>query len=272
MNYVDDTLPFHPKHRTARPQPSDAEAARRALEQGNQLFAQSMNAGPNGIGRNGPAPLVTGNGLEVGTVPTPASLPEHSPFAVVVGCSDARVPLEILFTQGFNDLFVIRVAGNVLGDECIGSIDFALHALSDSVKVIVMLGHSGCGAVTGAVDAYLNPQTFWADSNSAMLQTILRRILPAVREADRGLAQVCGDDVRERPGFREVLIDASVAMNAAQTAYDMHLAVERAGNAEVKVLYGVFSLLNYHVFFPGQSRLAGDDATALGPLPPIPKN
>ena len=77
---------------------------------------------------------------------------------MVVGCSDARVPTEMLFGQGFNDLFVIRVAGNVLGDVCMGSVDFALNALSESVRVVVMLGHSGCGAVTGAVDAYLRPR------------------------------------------------------------------------------------------------------------------
>ena len=91
-------------------------------------------------------------------------MPKQAPFAVVVGCSDARVPTEMIFGQGFNDLFVIRVAGNVLGDECLGSIDFALNALSDSVKVVVMLGHSGCGAVTGAVDAYLQPFKFWSKS------------------------------------------------------------------------------------------------------------
>ena len=76
-------------------------------------------------------------------------MPKQAPFAVVIGCSDARVPTEMIFGQGFNDLFVIRVAGNVLGDVCLGSIDFAVEALSESVKLLVVLGHSGCGAVTG---------------------------------------------------------------------------------------------------------------------------
>ena len=110
-------------------------------------------------------------------------MPKQAPFAVVVGCSDARVPTEMIFGQGFNDLFVIRVAGNVLGDDCLGSIDFALNALSESVKVVVMLGHSGCGAVTGAVDAYLRPLKFWSktDSHDAPLD------LPAdLRRGPRG--------------------------------------------------------------------------------------
>ena len=65
------------------------------------------------------------NGLEVGMFRTQGEMPKQAPFAVVVGCSDARVPTEMIFGQGFNDLFVIRVAGNVLGDVCLGSIDFA---------------------------------------------------------------------------------------------------------------------------------------------------
>ncbi len=67
---------------------------------------------------------------------TQGQLPKQAPFAVVVGCSDARVPTELLFGQGFNDLFIIRVAGNVLGDVCMGSIEFAINALSESVNRI----------------------------------------------------------------------------------------------------------------------------------------
>ena len=67
-------------------------------------------------------------------------MPKQAPFAVVVGCSDARVPIEMIFGQGFNDLFVIRVAGNVLGDVCLGSIDFAVEARARASGSIVVLG------------------------------------------------------------------------------------------------------------------------------------
>ena len=77
----------------------------------------------------GAAYVVQCNGLEVGMVRKQGGMPKQAPFAVVVGCSDARVPTEMIFGQGFNDLFVIRVAGNVLGDVCLGSIDFAVEAL-----------------------------------------------------------------------------------------------------------------------------------------------
>ena len=58
----------------------------------------------------------------------------QEPFAAVLGCADARVPVEIVFGQGFNDLFVVRVAGNVLGDECLGSLDFAVSNLAAGLK------------------------------------------------------------------------------------------------------------------------------------------
>jgi carbonic anhydrase len=177
-------------------------------------------------------------------------MPKQAPFAVVVGCSDARVPTEMLFGQGFNDLFVIRVAGNVMGDVCLGSIDFALTALIDSVKVVVMLGHSGCGAVTGAVDSYLQPLKFWSKTTSHMLRTIQERIFVAVREAANGLQDVWGEDASSSPYYRTALIESAVALNAAQAAFDLRQEVERAGKWEIEVLFGVFNLHNHQVSMP----------------------
>ena len=153
---------------------------------------------------------------------THGQMPRQAPFAVVVGCSDARVPTEMIFGQGFNDLFVIRVAGNVLGDECLGSIDFALNALSESVKVVVMLGHSGCGAV----DAYLQPLKYWSKSSSHYLKSIYRRIFVSVQEAESALKDIWGSASRGEIGYREALIEIAVALNAAQSAYDLRLEVE----------------------------------------------
>jgi len=89
-----------------------------------------------------------------------AGVPPQIPFAVALGCSDARAPIERLFDQPPNALFVVRVAGNVLGTECLGSIDYAVHQLKDSLRLLVVLGHSGCGAVTAAVDSYLSPDDY----------------------------------------------------------------------------------------------------------------
>lgn len=251
MKTIDYVYRFDPKNPTAKALPPDAEHARRTLEEGNRLFSQWMESCRTGTFSEGdPRYVVPCNGLEVGMVRTQGEMPRATPFAVVVGCSDARVPTEMLFGQGFNDLFVIRVAGNVLGDECLGSIDFALQALSDSVKVVVMLGHSGCGAVTGAVDAYLQPLKFWSKTTSSMLKAILQRIFVAVREAANGLDTVWGPSARSMPGYRAALIETAVCVNAAQTAYNLHLEVERAGKWEIEVLYGVYNLFTHRVALP----------------------
>jgi carbonic anhydrase len=200
------------------------------------------------------------NGLEVGMVRKQGGIPKQAPFAVVVGCSDARVPTEMIFGQGFNDVFVIRVAGNVLGDVCLGSVDFAVEALAESVKVVVVLGHSGCGAVTGAVDAFLRPQTFWSKSNSPALRTILQRIFVSVRESANGLTEVWGPDARQSPYFRDALIETAVGVNAAQAAFSLRQEIELAGRSQIEVLYGVYNLSNHQVTMPNNPKAPPSDA------------
>jgi carbonic anhydrase len=255
MNTIDYIYRFDPKNPSLKPSPPDAETARTTLEDGNRMFAKWMQScRTSKVSAGESCYVVQCNGLEVGMKRAIGETPEQAPFAVVVGCSDARVPTEMLFGQGFNDLFVIRVAGNVLGDVCMGSIEFALTALSDSVKVVVMLGHSGCGAVTGAVDCYLRPHEFWSKSFPPMLKTILQRIFVAVREGANGLREVWGPDARQVPGYREALIDIAVCVNAAQAAFDLRQEVERAAKWEIEVLYGVFSLHNHQVSMPVNPR------------------
>ena len=78
--------------------------------------------------------------------------PHQAPFAAVVGCSDSRVPVELLFDQGIGDIFVIRTAGNNVNSEMVmGSVDYAIEHLG--VKVLLVLGHGSCGGVTGAISA-----------------------------------------------------------------------------------------------------------------------
>lgn len=251
MNTIDYVYRFDPQNPSVKPPPPDAEAARHTLEDGNRMFSRWMEScRTSNISSGEPRYVVQCNGLEVGMIRTHGQMPKQAPFAVVVGCSDARVPTEMLFGQGFNDLFVIRVAGNVMGDVCQGSIDFALNALSESVKVLVVLGHSGCGAVTGAVDAYLHPLKFWSKSNSPMLRSLLQRIFVAVREAANALDSVWGPGARQVPGYREALIETAVCINAAQAAFDLRLEVERAAKWEIEVLYGVFNLATHQVCMP----------------------
>ncbi len=260
MNTIDYIYSFDPRNPSIKPPPPDAESAKRTLEDGNRMFATWMEScRTHDVSQGEARYVVQCNGLEVGMNRTIGNLPKQLPFAVVVGCSDARVPTEMVFGQGFNDLFVIRVAGNVLGDVCLGSIDFALTALSESIKVVVILGHSGCGAVTGAVEAYLRPLKFWSKTTSPMLRTILQRIFVAVREAANGIEEVWGPDARQVPGYREALIEAAVSINAAHAAFDLRLEVERVGKWEIEVLYGVFDLRNHQV------GLTNDPGTGYAP-------
>ena len=247
MNTIDYVYRFDPANPSVKPPPPDADSARRTLEAGNRMFSQWMESCRNNVvSTGGPRYIVPCNGLEVGMIRTHGQMPTQAPFAVVVGCSDARVPTEMIFGQGFNDLFVIRVIGNVLGDVCMGSIDFAINAL-DSVKVVVVLGHSGCGAVTAAVDSYLRPLKFWSKSTSHVLRPVLQRIFVAVREAATGLNQVWGPEARDTPHYREALIESAVCLNAAQSAFDLRSEVEKAAKWEIEVLYGVHNIRTHQV-------------------------
>jgi carbonic anhydrase len=104
------------------------------------------------------------------------------PFATVLGCSDSRVPVELLFDQGFGDLFVIRVAGNVVGMDDLGSIEYAVHHLH--TPLIVVMGHENCGAVTSAL---LSAED--RSHEAAGIQELLKQIEPALKDIDPALSQ-----------------------------------------------------------------------------------
>jgi carbonic anhydrase len=98
----------------------------------------------------------------------------QEPFAIVLGCSDSRAPAEIIFDHGLGDLFVIRVAGNIVAPSGIGSVEFAAEQFH--TRLVVVLGHSDCGAVKATIDQLDLP----ADSRSKNLESIVGRIKPAV--------------------------------------------------------------------------------------------
>lgn len=103
-----------------------------------------------------------------------ASSEVQSPFAVVLGCSDSRVPTEIIFDQGLGDLFVIRVAGNIVAPSQVGSVEFAVERFD--TRLVVVLGHSNCGAVQATLEELTRP----SELRSPNLRSIVDRILPAV--------------------------------------------------------------------------------------------
>ncbi len=123
--------------------------------------------------REGNRRFVQGKPSAVATVP--ATLPQdQQPIAIVLGCSDARVPAELVFDQGVGELFVIRVAGNIVAPSQIGSVEFA--ATQFGVRLVVVLGHSRCGAVIATIDQLRRS----SEQRSPNLRSIVDRIRPAV--------------------------------------------------------------------------------------------
>ena len=98
----------------------------------------------------------------------------QAPFAIVLGCSDSRVPAELVFDQGFGDLFVIRVAGNIVAPSQVGSVEFA--AARFSTRLVVVLGHSGCGAILATLEELQGAKK----SQSRNLSSIVDRVRPSV--------------------------------------------------------------------------------------------
>ena len=189
------------------------------------------------------------------------STSDQAPFALVLSCSDARVPIESLFDRGFNDLFVVRIAGNVLGTECLGSFDYAVRHLKESLKAVVVLGHTHCGAVTAAVDAYLHPNDYADIAFTHALRSLVNRILSAVRGAAHAFERQCGHEISRHPGFRAVLVEAAVYLNAAITAFDLQGRDRQAGGSDLlQVFYGVQHL---HDAGPIHSRRSDRPAITL---------
>jgi carbonic anhydrase len=134
-----------------------AEALER-LREGNRRFASGERsaAGLSNLTRR--AELVAG----------------QSPFAIILGCSDSRVPAELVFDQGLGDLFVIRVAGNIVAPSQVGSVEFAAERFG--TRLVVVLGHSQCGAVLATLEELARP----GGSQSRNLRSIVDRIRPSV--------------------------------------------------------------------------------------------
>ena len=98
----------------------------------------------------------------------------QEPFAIILGCSDSRVPAEIIFDQGIGDLFVIRVAGNIVASSQVGSVEFAAERFG--TPLVVVLGHSQCGAVLATLEELMRPR----EKQSRNLRSIVDRIRPSV--------------------------------------------------------------------------------------------
>ena len=183
-----------------------AEEALARLREGNARFVAEERSNHDHIGEARRAQVADG----------------QEPFAIVLGCSDSRVPAELIFDQGLGDLFVIRVAGNIVAATQIGSIEFAAERYH--TRLVVVLGHTQCGAIGATLEAIEND----SETPSRNLQFIVDRVRPAIeplfktelandrdalaREAVRANIRASVEQLRDGSGLLEDLIQSNGLM------------------------------------------------------------
>ncbi len=175
------------------------------------------------------------------SVSSPKLVAEQNPVAIILGCSDARVPVEMVFDQGLGNLFVIRVAGNVVAPSQIGSIEFAVEKFA--TRLVVVLGHSHCGAVTACVEALVNP----AQNYSPNLQSIVDRISPSVHNLHE-LATANGHDIN----VNELIgrsIRANVDMSVSQLKHGSRILEDMVRTGELLIVGAEYNLQTGKVDF-----------------------
>lgn len=154
----------------------------------------------------------------------------QTPFAVILGCSDSRVPTEIVFDQGLGELFVIRVAGNIVAPSQIGSIEFAAQKFA--TKLVVVLGHTSCGAVEATIDELRRP----AEKQSRNIAAIVGRIRPSVMDLLES-GEVMDHDELVGRAVRE-----NVRYSANALRHGSDIIEELIGNGELLIVGAEYSL------------------------------
>jgi carbonic anhydrase len=176
----------------------------------------------------------------------------QEPFAIVLGCSDSRVPAEIVFDQGLGDLFVIRVAGNIVAPSQVGSVEFAAERYG--TRLVVVLGHSNCGAILATLEELGRPSV----DQSRNLRSIVDRVRPSVET-------LMATDLRNQP---EALVREAVRANIRMSAHHLRHGseileqlIQRKGLVVVGAEYSLETGLVD--FFDGVPDVAGS-STASG--------
>ena len=235
------------------PLPRDGREALAWLADGNVRFATAA-----ADGHNTERALVIDGDFGIGAVL--GRRPEPRPFGIVLGCSDARVPVELVFGRAVNDLFVVRVAGNAIGGDAIGSIHYAMDHFG-TLQTIVVLGHTLCGAVATAVDAFLKPRRYLDLATRLALRALVDRVEVSSRVAAMALQGEHGADVAKAPGYGWALLDLAVYLNAAYVAFSLHAGLSAADRSRVTVAYGVYDVTTRRVS-------AGPDTSSAFEAPP----
>lgn len=168
----------------------------------------------------------------------------QEPFAIILGCSDSRVPAEIVFDQGLGDLFVIRVAGNIVAPSQIGSVEFAAERFG--TRLVVVLGHSQCGAILATLEQLQRPTV----NQSRNLRSIVDRVRPSVEA-------LLGTDLRhEQSALIRDAVRANVRVSAAHLRHGSEILEALIENDGLVVVGAEYSLETGVVdFFDGMPEV-----------------
>ncbi|MCB1875462.1 MAG: carbonic anhydrase [Chromatiales bacterium] len=167
----------------------------------------------------------------------------QKPVAIILGCSDSRVPAEAIFDQGLGDLFVIRVAGNIVAPSQIGSVEFAVSRYG--TRLVVVLGHTHCGAVTATIDELVRGD----DNPSENIRSIVSRVRPAIEP-------LLSTDLRLKPDeLLNACVRANVRMSADRLRHGSAIIEDLIANDGLLVVGAEYSLETARVdFFDGVPR------------------
>ncbi|MCP4387994.1 MAG: carbonic anhydrase, partial [Gammaproteobacteria bacterium] len=157
-------------------------------------------------------------------------VPRQDPFAIIIGCSDARVPAEIIFDQGLGDLFVIRVAGNIIAPSQVGSVEFAVERFG--TPLVLVLGHSRCGAVEATLEELERP----SENRSPNLRAIVDRIRPSVESLLEAGLRLDSDQLVEQA------VRANIRSSANQLRHGSEILEQLIEKKEMLVVGAEYSL------------------------------
>lgn len=157
------------------------------------------------------------------------------PHSVILSCIDSRVPAEIVFDQGIGDIFSARVAGNIVNEDLLGSIEYGCKVAGS--KLVVVLGHTLCGAVKGACD----------DVQLGNITTLLSKIRPAVKAVEK--PEAASDRTSANKTFVNDVVTKNVELTIEKMKSDSPLLAEMEEDGDIKIVGGVYDISNGRVHF-----------------------
>lgn len=199
----------------------DADEAITRLKEGNQRFVAGVRSVDAIVKQMNLADFAQG----------------QAPFAIILGCSDSRVPAEIIFDQSLGDLFVIRVAGNIVAPSQVGSVEFAAQRFGTAL--VVVLGHSRCGAINATLEALEEP----VDSHSSNVLSIVNRIRPVVEPLFQTELR------NDRAKLVDACIRANILASTNQLMHGSQLLENLVQKGQLKIVGAEYSLETGEVVF-----------------------